>query len=180
MGIVAYKAFKKGLIATRGNGVYQYKEGVNEFPKAKCVSEGAHCAEDPLDVFNYYSPGNDTEYRIVIASGDIDESEGDSKIACTRLIIKRELSLKELLCAALLFWKKHPERSRSDYSISGFFKMIADSNPILKGKKGEILCFARKKGKIIDKINIFEIDGADFKPDIYYNISGKEANQSEQ
>lgn len=177
MAMIAYKAFKRGLIATHGSGNFQYKEGLNEFEAANCVREGAHCAEDPLDMFNYYHPGPDTEYRLVIASGDIDEDGRDSKIACTRLIVKQELTLPQVAAAALVFWKKHPERSRKEFERGGFFKMKRAKDPFISGKKGEWLCFAVGSHKAIARIGMIYIDGEKFKPNILYDIDGNERSK---
>lgn len=170
MGVLAYKAFERGLVATRGAGRYQFKEGVNETEKAHCARYGFHCAENPLDMFNYYRPDDNVEYRIVIASGDIHEDGGDSKISCTRLIIKREISIEEVAAAALLYWRKHPERSVKNFSLDGKFKMARGSNPKLRGKLGEWLCFAKGDSKVIEAIGMIHIDGVEYMPDVYYCI----------
>ncbi len=172
MGIVAYKAFERGLIATRGAGRFQFKEGINETEKAHCARYGFHCAENPLDMFNYYSANDDVEYRIVIASGDIHEDGGDSKISCTRLIIKQEISIEQVAAAALLYWRKHPERSVDEFTLSGKFKMARGSNPKLCGKIGEWLCFAIGDEKAIEHIGMIRIDGIKYMPDVYYGIDG--------
>lgn len=171
--MVAYKAFERGLIATRGAGRYQFKEGVNETEKAHCARYGFHCAEDPLDMFNYYRPDDNVEYRVVIASGDIHEDGNDSKISCTRMIVKQEISIAQVAAAALLYWQKHPERSRDSYSISGKFKMVRGKNPKLSGKLGEWLCFAIGTSKDIERIGMILIDGKKYDPDIFYNIDGE-------
>ena len=173
MAVVAYKAFKKGLVATLGKGSYQYKEGVNEFEKAHCASCGAHCAEDPLDMFNYYHPGDDTEYRLVIASGDIHEDGTDSKISCTRLIVKQELTIQQVAAAALLYWRKYPSRSRESFELDGYLKMKRGKSPVLKGKIGEILCFAIGSKNNIERIGMIHIDGKRYMPEINYNIDGE-------
>lgn len=179
MPVVAYKAFKRGLIATRGAGEYQFKEGVNETERAHCVRYGFHCAEDPLDMFNYYTDSDDTEYRIVIASGDIHEDGSDSKISCTRLIIKQEISIEQVAAAALLYWQKHPARSRKSFSIDGKFKMARGKNPKLRGKLGEWLCFAEGDSQAINAIGMIYIDGIKFMPGIYYGIDGSKEESDE-
>lgn len=173
MAIIAYKAFRRGLIATHGRGQYQYKEGINEFKAANCAREGAHCAEDPLDMFNYYTPGPDTEYRIVIASGDIDEDGADSKIACTRLIVKQELSIEQVAAAALIFWKNHPDRSRKEYDLKKYFRMARGKHPYLKGQIGEWLCYAIGTTKTISRIGMIYIDGVNHMPNTLYDIDGQ-------
>lgn len=181
MGVLAYKAFERGLIATRGAGRFQFKEGVNETEKAHCARYGFHCAENPLDMFNYYRPDDDTEYRIVIASGDIHEDGGDSKISCTRLIIKQEITIEQVAAAALLYWRKHPERSVKSFSLEGKFRMARGTDPKLRGKLGEWLCFAIGSSKQIDDIGMIHIDGVKFMPDVSYGIyDGLRGKDNEQ
>ena len=175
--MIAYKAFERGLIATRGNGRYQFKEGENITDKANCARNGFHCAEDPLDMFNYYSPSKNIEYRLVQALGDIDEDGTDSKIACTRLIVKQELTIEQVAAAALIFWKKNPARSREYFEKSGYFKMLRSSDPILSGKKGEWLCFAVGDSNSIERVGMIQIDGEHFKAHTYYDIDGNERSK---
>ena len=53
--ILGYKGFKPGLIATLGDGSYQYQPGeVSRTDKAKCASTGFHYCLDPLDCLNWY------------------------------------------------------------------------------------------------------------------------------
>ncbi len=180
MSVIAYKAFERGLVATRGHGRYQFKEGLNVTGSAKCASSGFHCAEDPLDMFNYYSPGKNTEYRLVIASGDIDEDGNDSKIACTRLIIKQELSIEQVAAAALLYWEKHPERSREEYIKAGYFRLACGKSPIQKGKEREWLGFALGTKNHIERIAMLYIDGVHYLPETFYNIDGQEVKANEK
>ncbi len=81
--MLAYKGFDKGLICRD----YQFNPGLNVTEKANCAKNGFHCAENPLDCFNYYPNIKNSEYYIVDAGGDIDEDERDSKISCTHLTI---------------------------------------------------------------------------------------------
>lgn len=124
-------------------------------------------------MFNYYSPHDDVEYRVVIASGDIHEDGNDSKISCTRMIVKQEITIEQVAAAALLYWQKHPMRSRENYSISGKFKMARDTNPVLKGELGEWLCFAVGDEEAITKIGMIFIDGKNYIPDVLYNVAGE-------
>ena len=48
--MLAYKGFDKGLICRD----YQFNPGLNVTEKANCAKNGFHCAENPLDCFNYY------------------------------------------------------------------------------------------------------------------------------
>ncbi len=178
--MVAYKAFKRGLIATHGAGNYQFKEGLNTTEAAHCARCGFHCAEDPLDMFNYYSPYDDVEYRVVVADGDIHEDGNDSKISCTRMIVKQEITIEQVAAAALIYWQKHPMRSRKNYSISGKFKMVRGTNPRLRGEIGEWLCFAIGNSKKITAIGMIHIDGINYMPDVYYDIDGQARSEKDE
>ncbi len=173
MAVIAYKAFEKGLVATRGNGRYKFKEGINVTEKAHCARCGFHCAEDPLDMFSYYRDPKDTEYRIVRAQGDIHEDLHDSRISCTEIYIGRELSLNEVVMHALCYWQKYPERSRDEFTLSGYFRLKRGKDPTLSGKKGELLGFAKWDGAKVTEISLLYVDGKKKLPDIKYDINGK-------
>lgn len=54
--VLGFKGFKPGLIATLGNGSYQYQPGeVSKTIKAKCANAGFHYCLDPLDCMNWYA-----------------------------------------------------------------------------------------------------------------------------
>lgn len=107
--MLAYKGFDKGLICRD----YQFNPGLNVTEKANCAKNGFHCAENPLDCFNYYPNIKNSEYYIVDAGGDIDEDERDSKISCTHLTILKRLTLKDLLLHSLAYINDHPFRANS-------------------------------------------------------------------
>ena len=101
--IKAYKAFNKDLTC-RG---FQYEVGKEyETDNAKLCEEGFHACENPIDVFNYYPPA-DSRFCLVELSGKIDKESGDSKIAATKIKICEEISLAELINAAVEFNKAH-------------------------------------------------------------------------
>ena len=107
--MLAYKGFDKGLICRD----YQFNPGLNVTEKANCAKNGFHCAENPLDCFNYYPNIKNSEYYIVDAGGDIDEDERDSKISCTHLTVLKRLTLKDLLLHSLAYINDHPFRANS-------------------------------------------------------------------
>ncbi len=171
--MIAYKAFEKGL-KCRG---LQYKVGkINKFKGAKCVREGAHCAENPLDMFMYYPDIETSEYWIVICGGDINEDGCDSKISCTELTLKRRLEIAEIAIAALIYQKEHPDRQAwrgDEYIKSGYFKLCKGENPVLSGKKGEWLGFAKKTESGYE-ISAFPVDAVHIKEKVKYNSDGQE------
>lgn len=171
--MIAYKAFEKGL-KCRG---LQYEVGkVNKFKAAKCVREGAHCAENPLDMFTYYPNVETSVYWLVICGGDINEAGDDSKLSCTELTLKRELCIAEVAIAALIYQKEHPDREAwkgDTYVKEGYFKLKKGNNPVLSGSKGEWLGFAIKTEAGYE-IYAFPVDGEYIKAKVKYNAFGQE------
>jgi hypothetical protein len=81
----------------------QYEVGKTfEEPEAKICEKGLHFCEHPLDVFDYYSPGNMSRFAEVEAD-EIAEERQDDKLVCKKLTIKAELSLKGMIDAAVSF-----------------------------------------------------------------------------
>ena len=172
MAMLAYKGFKKGLIATLGKGAYQYHEGENICDGAQAHCYGFHCVEDPLDMLAYYPICKENEHWVVVACGDINEDGNDSKIACTRMFIKRKLSVPEIAAASMLYMRNHPDRMR-DYSCS-HFKIVHGTKPVASGKNGQWLCFVicDAKHKKVKRIGMLCIDGKQYLPNINYDIDG--------
>ena len=94
-----YKGFDKDL-KCRG---FQYEIGKTyEEPTAELCEKGFHACEYPLDVFEYYSPGNMSRYCEV----DLDEVSGkkdveDSKRCGKKIAVKAEIDIAELVKAAV-------------------------------------------------------------------------------
>ena len=107
--IKSFKGFDKDL-KCRG---FQYEIGKEyEEKEAKACHCGFHACEHPLDVFSHYAP-NDSRYCEVEQSGEIDKSESD-KICSTKIKIGAELSLKDIVAAAIKFTfeKSTPENTK--------------------------------------------------------------------
>ena len=170
--MIAYKGFKKGLVC-RG---YQFEAGKTSVTEsANCAQNGFHAAENPLDTFTYYPNIANAEYWMVKCEGDINEDGVDSKIACTELTPIRRLELPEMAAAALVYIKKHPSRqisSNGNLYENNAFKIIKSKRPILWGKRGQWLGFAKEKDGKIDRINLIYIDGKQYRPNIKYDIDG--------
>lgn len=91
--IIIYKGFDKNF-KCRG---FQYEVGKEyEENKAKCCKTGFHACPMPFGVLEYYEPAT-SKYALVEQSGDFDQ-ESD-KIASTKIKIKAELSLFDLVKA---------------------------------------------------------------------------------
>lgn len=177
--MLAYKGFDKGLICRD----YQFKMGLNITEKANCVKNGFHCAENPLDCLTYYPSISKSEYYIVDAGGDIDEDNCDSKISCTHLNIIKRLTLKEFFLHALAYVNDHPFREDSHNMYTdkcdarNGYAVVRGKNPIARGSKGDIICFAKEAedSKKISQIAIYVIDGKKVLPNKWYNIDLEES-----
>ena len=172
--MIAYKAFNVGLNC-RG---YQFRMGLNTTDKANCAQNGFHCAANPLDCLSYYSLGDNTEFFIVNAGGDIDEDDSDSKISCTELTILKKIELGELLLHALVYMVDHPQMpwnrhvSHDTGEANNGFSIVRGVDPIAKGRRGDYLALAKESpdGNRIADILVVPVDGKDVLEETYYNV----------
>lgn len=180
--MIAYKGFSEDMTARMGSGIYKFEIGKTvEEKSAKCANTGFHCAEDPLDVLDYYS-GKFDKYCIVKAEGDIHEDACGSRIACTRITPIKEISRQQLALHACDFMYRHPERKcnrrvqKENGMADDYFAIVRGKNPIAKGRIGTLLLLVKefKNTSKIQEIAAWEVDGKEFKENIYYDITGKE------
>jgi len=90
----------------------QYEVGKEfEIPKdkkLKCCPDdtetegGLHFCENPLDVLGYYSPA-DSKFAEVESRGAVEKHTGDSKVATSRLFIKAEITLSQVIGMGVKF-----------------------------------------------------------------------------
>ena len=107
----AYKGFNKDMTCLG----FQYEPGKSYEmggPVKVCKS-GFHACEDPMDVFQYYVPGN-SRYFEVYPEGDIKRDTGDSKLACSRIKIGAELDIRKLVSAKIKYTKKRTTTEHTD------------------------------------------------------------------
>lgn len=94
----AYKGFDKDL-RCRG---FQYEVGkAYEEKEARICETGFHACENPLNVLLYYPPCYGNRYCEVEQDGEFSDNRDDSKIASTKIEISNEISLEELIQAAM-------------------------------------------------------------------------------
>ena len=131
-----YKGFDKDL-KCRG---FQYEIGKEyETDTAKACESGFHACENPLDVFNYYSPA-DSRYCEVEQSGEIDRDTDDSKIASSKIKIGAEIGLAGIVKAGVDFILEKAKKETSDIeeSSSGNGAQIGSSGDWAKiGSSGD-------------------------------------------
>ncbi len=175
--LLAYKALEKDL-SCRG---YQFNPtGWNKEPAANCRENGFHCAENPLDCLTYYSDMDNAVYYTVLAAGDIHEDGSDSKISCTEMKLVKQLSIEEFVVHALKYISDHPLRANSNNVcmnegiVQDKFVIVRGKNPIARGKKGEILGFAKENinDKDIAELGMYVVDGVNIQENTWYDICG--------
>lgn len=177
--MMAFKGFTKDLTATFGKGVVQYKMGAAyECEHSQTTITGYHCAEYPLDCFKWYPPGAGNRYCIVDAAGSIDETDDDSKIACTKITLVKEIDEYVMAYYAIQYMVKHPQRkwqtrwSYSDRAYAGREKDVSiarGAQPVAKGASGSILGWVKEPSPgVITAAKLHIVDGNGIKPDIEY------------
>lgn len=179
--MLAYKGFNQDLVCTMGKGSYQYEVGKTyKENEAKCVRNGFHCVEEPIEVLRWYS-GKNARFCIVKAEGDINE-DGDDKISCTEMTIVREVTLQQLGALECKWIQDHPERKNSSKvkrntgtAAKDDIVVVRGKNPKAAGKLGATIFLIKeaKDGKIIEAVGIYEIDGEEFLPDVFYRVDGR-------
>lgn len=120
--IISYKGFDSSL-RCRG---FQYEVGKDyeQEGNIKCCEKGFHACEFPLEVFNYYAPGENSRYCTVTQSGKMDKKDGDSKVASSKIHIETEIGLGGIIKAGvkLIFdkvnWKDKKESNTGDRSAA--------------------------------------------------------------
>ena len=187
-----YKGFDKDL-KCRG---FQYEIGKTyEEPTAELCEKGFHACEYPLDVFEYYSPGNMSRYCEV----DLDEVSGkkdveDSKRCGKKIAVKAEIDIAGLVKAAVDYTmeKAIPENSehatgdqsaasatgdRSAASATGEESVAAALGNGSKAK-GALGCWiVLAEWGIGEEFNLhrkdvqcFKVDGETVKPNTWYTL----------
>ena len=92
--IIAYKGFDKSL-KCRG---FQYEVG-KEYEmdgRITCCERGFHACESPLEVFDHYDMLN-SRFAVVEQSGEIDKEENTTKVCSSKIKIKAELNLADIV-----------------------------------------------------------------------------------
>lgn len=92
--ITSYKGFDKNM-KCRG---FQYEVG-KEYEmdgEVKCCNQGFHACKSPMEVWDYYDM-LDSRYAEVEQSGKIDAGENSTKVCSSRIKIKAELKLSDII-----------------------------------------------------------------------------------
>ena len=92
--ITSYKGFDKDM-KCRG---FQYEVG-KEYEmdgEIKCCNRGFHACKSPMEVWDYYDM-LDSRYAEVEQSGKIDKEENSTKVCSSRIKIKADLNLANII-----------------------------------------------------------------------------------
>ena len=92
--IKSYKAFDKDMKCRD----FQYEVGKEYEMEGhiECCERGFHACESPLEVFDHYDMLN-SRFAEVEQSGTIDREEGSTKVCSSRIKIKAELKLADII-----------------------------------------------------------------------------------
>lgn len=92
--IIAYKGFDKDFKCRD----FQYEVGKTyEIDgNIKCCNRGFHACESPMEVFDHYDMLT-SRFAEVEQSGEIDKEDNSTKICSSRIKIKAELKLADII-----------------------------------------------------------------------------------
>ncbi len=115
--ITSYKAFDKNM-QCRG---FQYEVG-KEYEmdgEIKCCNRGFHACKSPLEVWDYYDILN-SRYAEVEQSGKIDAEENTTKVCSSRIKIKAELKLADIINIGVEWLKDitSPSKVKADCALN--------------------------------------------------------------
>ena len=172
--IKSYKAFDKDMKCRD----FQYEVG-KEYEMdghIECCARGFHACESPLEVFDHYDMLN-SRFAEVEQSGTIDREEGSTKVCSSRIKIKEELKLADIINIGVEWLKDitSPSIVKADGALndngdrnkqigsSGYYAKIGSSGDSAKidstGEDSVIMCAGRNskaKAKIGSWITLAE------------------------
>lgn len=128
--IKSYKGFDKNM-QCRG---FQYEVG-KEYEvdgDIKCCSRGFHACGSPWEVFNYYDIVN-SRFAEVEQSGKIDRGDNSTKVCSSRIKIKVELKLSDIIKICIKWLKNITSQSKTEKTTgpndnSSFYVRISSSD----------------------------------------------------
>ena len=132
--IIAYKGFDKDL-KCKG---FQYEFG-KEYEmsgRIACRKRGFHACESPLEVFDYYDMLN-SRFAEVEQSGEIDKEENTTKVCSSRIKVKAELKLADIINLGVEWIKDitSPAKLKKETDLNdngGYYAQIGSSGDSAK------------------------------------------------
>lgn len=115
--IISYKGFDENM-QCRG---FQYEVG-KEYEmdgEIKCCNRGFHACKSPMEVWDYYDMLK-SRYAEVEQSGKIDTEENSTKVCSSRIKIKAELKLADIINIGVEWLKDitSPSKVKTDSTLS--------------------------------------------------------------
>ena len=115
--ITSYKGFDKNM-QCRG---FQYEVG-KEYEmdgEIKCCNRGFHACKSPMEVWDHYDMLN-SRYAEVEQSGKIEEEENSTKVCSSRIKIKAELKLADIINIGVEWLKDitSPSKVKADGALN--------------------------------------------------------------
>ena len=196
--IIAYKGFDKDFKCRD----FQYEVGktYEMDGNIKCCGRGFHACESPMEVFDYYDMLT-SRFAEVEQSGEIDKENNSTKICSSRIKIKAELKLADIINLGVEWLKEITAPSKikaNNSSNDGDCAQIGSSGDYAqigsKGQNSVVMCAgydSKAKAAIGSWITLAEwkkikdtwtpvcvkteqVDGERIKADTYYKlIDGK-------
>ena len=186
--IKAYKGFDSDL-KCRG---FQFEEGkeYEEKGEIKACEKGFHACEEPLNVFDYYSPigdnGKINEFREVECFGEINKDGNDSKLACSKIKIGGKISFLGLANLQIEYVKSKTDKAKeqtilkdSSVASNSGDRSVAVAWGIenkAKAKKGSYIALSewiynnKKDEYILKTAKMKKVDGKAIKADTFYTL----------
>ena len=179
--ITSYKAFDKNMQCLN----FQYEVG-KEYEmdgEIKCCKRGFHACKSPMEVWNYYDMLN-SRYAEVEQSGKIEKEENSTKVCSSRIKIKAELKLADIINIGVEWLKDitSPSKVKADGVLndngdrrkqigsSGYYAKIGSSGDSAKidstGEDSVIMCSGNSsiaKAKVGSWITLAEWKWSDEK-----------------
>ena len=130
--IIAYKGFDKDFKCRD----FQYEVGKTYEMDGdiECCSRGFHACESPMEVFDHYDMLT-SRFAEVEQSGKIDKEENSTKVCSSRIKIKAELKLADIINLGVEWLKEITAPSKikaNNSSNDGYFAKIGSSGDSAK------------------------------------------------
>lgn len=189
--MIAYKGFRGDLTCTLGKGTFQYSAAEPaKASRSKCADSGLHCVEYPLECLEWYPPCRGNRYFEVEAEGSIDECQEDTKIACTRMTLLRELTVFQLAALGMMYMVRYPlrawelqgygyevKRDRAAAAQGGAVAIARGIRPRVRGRAGAALgLLVEDTDGAIQAAKAFQVAGG-VKPDTWYVLEGNKLKE---
>lgn len=202
--IIAYKGFNKDFKCRD----FQYEVGktYEMDGNIECCERGFHACKSPMEVFDYYDMLT-SRFAEVEQSGKIDKENNSTKMCSSRIKIRAELKLADIINLGVEWLKEitAPSKIRTDYNDKGKgdYAKIGSSGNYAKigssGKDSVIMCAgynSKAKAAIGSWTTLAEwkriedvwkpicvkteyVDGCRIKADTYYKLVDGKFNEVE-